>query len=79
MCVLVRSFQPDFVLVRQHARNANENWKHTILGLHYGAVPSVNSLESVYNFLDRPWVVRLNDIDNIRREAEKKEPPSCYE
>jgi len=61
VCVcVVRSFQPDFVLVRQHARNANENWKHTILGLHYGGVPSVNSLESVYNFLDRPWVVRLD-------------------
>jgi len=54
---MFRSFQPDFVLVRQHARNANDNWKHTILGLHYGGVPSVNSLESVYNFLDRPWVV----------------------
>jgi len=56
ICV-IRSFQPDFVLVRQHARNANDNWKHTILGLHYGGVPSVNSLESVFNFLDRPWVV----------------------
>lgn len=53
---VVRSFKPDFVLVRQHVRDANENWKNIILGLHYGGVPGINSLQSVYNFLDKPWV-----------------------
>ena len=52
-----RSFQPDFVLIRQHARDANDNWKHTVLALHYGGLPGINSLQSVYNFLDKPWVV----------------------
>jgi len=52
-----RSSKPDFVLVRQHARDATDNWKHIVLALHYGGVPSVNSILSVYNFLDKPWVV----------------------
>jgi len=55
-----RSFQPDFVLVRQHARDATDNWKHVILALHYGGIPSINSLHSIYNFLDKPWVVSCN-------------------
>jgi len=72
LCIFVRrSFQPDFVLVRQHARNANDNWKHTILGLHYGGVSSVNSLESVYNFLDRPWVVSIDRRLWLRRRDKK--------
>ncbi|KAK2184997.1 hypothetical protein NP493_248g03017 [Ridgeia piscesae] len=53
---VVRSFKPDFVLVRQHVRDANENWKNIILGLNYGGIPSINSLHSIYNFLDKPWI-----------------------
>jgi len=64
------------VLVRQHARNANDNWKHTILGLHYGGVPSVNSLESVYNFLDRPWVVSRPNL--LKLESMLLTRKSCY-
>lgn len=52
-----RSFHPDLVLVRQHARDASDNWKHVVVALHYGGVPAINSLHSVYNFLDKPWVV----------------------
>lgn len=65
VCRLIRSFQPDFILVRQHARDASDNYKHIILGLHYGGVPAVNSLESVFNFLDRPWVVSERCIDLV--------------
>jgi len=50
------------VLVRQHARDATDNWKHIILALHYGGVPAINSLHSIYNFLDKPWVVRTSII-----------------
>ncbi|ELU06331.1 hypothetical protein CAPTEDRAFT_158296 [Capitella teleta] len=53
---VVRSFKPDFVLVRQHVRDANENWKNIILGLQYGGIPSLNSLNSIFNFLEKPWV-----------------------
>ena len=52
-----RSFKPDFVLVRQHVRDANIDWRNILLGLKYGGVPSINSLHSIYNFLDKPWVV----------------------
>lgn len=52
-----RSFKPDFVLIRQHPVDINENWKNIILGLHFGGIPSINSLDSVYNMLDKPWVV----------------------
>ena len=62
--LLSRSFQPDFVLVRQHVRDATENWRNIILGLQYGAIPSINSLQSIYNFLDKPWVVSIPPPSN---------------
>lgn len=54
-----RSFKPDFVLVRQHVKDANEDWRNIVIGLQYGGVPSINSLNAVYNFLDKPWVVSI--------------------
>ncbi|ROL47224.1 Synapsin-3 [Anabarilius grahami] len=55
---VVRSFKPDFVLVRQHAYSMTpgEDFRNLVIGLHYGAVPSVNSLFSIYNFCSKPWV-----------------------
>ncbi|XP_070558686.1 synapsin-like isoform X2 [Ptychodera flava] len=55
---IVRSFKPDFVLIRQHARGmgVQEDWKNLVLGFQYGGIPSVNSWESIYNFMDKPWV-----------------------
>ncbi|GAB1610018.1 synapsin-like, partial, partial [Argonauta hians] len=54
---VVRSFKPDFVLVRQYVRDVCEDWRNIILGLHYGGVPSINTLASIYNFQDKPWVM----------------------
>ncbi|XP_036370006.1 synapsin-like isoform X1 [Octopus sinensis] len=54
---VVRSFKPDFVLVRQHVRDACEDWRNLIMGFHYGGVPSINSMDSIYNFQDKPWVM----------------------
>ena len=56
-----RSFKPDFVLIRQHAYSMakNEDFRNMIIGLQYAGVPSVNSLESIYNLCDKPWAVRL--------------------
>lgn len=68
-CALMRrSFKPDFVLVRQHVKDANEDWRNIVIGLQYGGVPSINSLNVVYNFLDKPWVVsiQLRKILTIR-------------
>lgn len=54
-----RSFKPDFVLIRQHAfsMTQNEDFRNLIIGLQYGGVPSINTLESIYNLCDKPWAV----------------------
>nr|XP_033781989.1 synapsin-2 [Geotrypetes seraphini] len=56
--VVSRSIRPDFVLVRQHSfsMTENEDYRNLIIGMHYAGIPSVNSLESIYNFCDKPWV-----------------------
>uniref|UniRef100_H3CH54 Synapsin-1 n=1 Tax=Tetraodon nigroviridis TaxID=99883 RepID=H3CH54_TETNG len=53
-----KSFKPDFVLIRQHAFSMDKNGDHRnmVIGLQYAGLPSVNSLHSVYNFCDKPWV-----------------------
>ncbi|NXN16775.1 SYN3 protein, partial [Indicator maculatus] len=55
---VVRSFKPDFVLVRQHAYSMalGEDFRSLIIGLQYGGVHTVNSLYSIYNFCSKPWV-----------------------
>uniref|UniRef100_A0A8C5R6Z0 Synapsin-1 n=1 Tax=Leptobrachium leishanense TaxID=445787 RepID=A0A8C5R6Z0_9ANUR len=55
---IVRSFRPDYVLVRQHSFSMaeNEDFRNLIIGMQYAGIPSVNSLESIYNFCDKPWV-----------------------
>uniref|UniRef100_A0A8C5D9Y2 Synapsin-1 n=1 Tax=Gouania willdenowi TaxID=441366 RepID=A0A8C5D9Y2_GOUWI len=52
-----RSFKPDFVLIRQHAfsMTQNEDFRNLIIGLQYGGVQSINSIESIYNLCDKPW------------------------
>ncbi|KAI4479929.1 hypothetical protein M0804_010668 [Polistes exclamans] len=53
---VIRSFKPDFVLIRQNLRDAGEDNKNLLLGLMYGGIPSVNNLTAIYNFQDKPWV-----------------------
>ncbi|XP_030855945.1 synapsin-3 [Strongylocentrotus purpuratus] len=55
---VVRTFKPDYVLVRQHARSmeVQEDWRNLVIGFQYGNVPSLNSWQVVYNFMDKPWV-----------------------
>ncbi|KAF3859119.1 hypothetical protein F7725_021518 [Dissostichus mawsoni] len=42
---VVRSFKPDFVLIRQHAYSMvpGEDFRNLVIGLHFGGVPSSNS------------------------------------
>ncbi|XP_068718362.1 synapsin-2-like isoform X1 [Montipora capricornis] len=56
--VVVRSFRPDFVLIRQSVRGIGprEDHRNILLGLQFGNVPSINSLTSIYNFAEKPWV-----------------------
>uniref|UniRef100_UPI00398F60CA synapsin-1-like n=1 Tax=Pristiophorus japonicus TaxID=55135 RepID=UPI00398F60CA len=55
---VARSFTPDFVLVRQHAYSMAKggDFRNIVIGLQYAGVGSVNSIHSVYNFCDKPWV-----------------------
>ncbi|KAL0277912.1 UNVERIFIED_CONTAM: hypothetical protein PYX00_005027 [Menopon gallinae] len=53
---VVRSFRPDFLLIRQNLRDAGEDHKNLLLGFEFGGVPSVNSLISIYGFQDKPWI-----------------------
>lgn len=57
-----RSFKPDFVLIRQHAFSMDKDGdhRHIVIGLQYAGLPSVNSVHSVYNFCDKPWVVSVH-------------------
>lgn len=47
---VVRSFRPDFFLCRQSVRDAGKDYRNVLLGLNIGGVPSINSLNSLYNF-----------------------------
>ena len=50
--------RPDFVLVREECRGAyhTQDWKNALFGLMFGNVPAMNSLHSIYCFLERPYV-----------------------
>ncbi|KAM3622374.1 uncharacterized protein V6R79_023918 [Siganus canaliculatus] len=72
---VVRSFKPDFVLVRQHAFSMaqNEDFRNLIIGLQYAGIPSVNSLDSIYNLCDKPWAFSQL-INNQKRLGVDKFP-----
>lgn len=70
---VVRSFRPDFVLVRQHVRDAGRDYRPLLLGLHFGGVPTVNSLHSLYNFQDKPWV--FTQLQSLQRRLGRENFP----
>nr|XP_033481838.1 synapsin-2b [Epinephelus lanceolatus] len=72
---VVSSFRPDFVLVRQHAFSMaqNEDFRNLIIGLQYAGIPSVNSLDSIYNLCDKPWAFSQL-INNQKRLGSDKIP-----
>ena len=57
MKYFIRSFRPDFILVRQHVKDVDCDWRNLVIGFKYGCTASVNNLDSIYNFGDKPWVV----------------------
>ena len=67
-----RSFHPDFLLVRQNVKDASEDYRNLLLGFQYGGIPSVNSLQSIYNFqvqcdlslIFNQSILKLNLSDN---------------
>lgn len=55
----VRSFRPDFILVRQPPRDGANDHRSLLLGLKYGGVPSINSLNSLYQFQVKLFMVHI--------------------
>lgn len=45
------------MFIREHIKNNQDDFTPILLGLRYGNVPSMNSILSVYNFIDRPMMV----------------------
>lgn len=70
---VVRSFRPDFLLVRQNLRDAGENNTNLLLGFEFGGIPSVNSLRSIYGFQDKPWI--FSHLLQIQRKVGKENFP----
>ncbi|XP_018916902.1 synapsin [Bemisia tabaci] len=70
---VIRSFRPDFVLIRQNLRDAGENYKNLLIGLKFGGVPSINSPNAIYNFQDKPWV--FSHLLQIQRRLGKENFP----
>ncbi|CAI2730097.1 unnamed protein product [Schistosoma spindalis] len=52
----LKSFKPDFVLIRQHPSDLKENWQPILTGLMYGGTPCMNTLHAIYNMKNRPWL-----------------------
>jgi len=52
----MRTVKPDIVLIRSTVRSLDIDYRNLLYGLQYGCVAGVNSLESIYGCLERPWV-----------------------
>ena len=67
------SFAVDFVLVRNQVVGVtpDQNFSRVLYALKYANVPSINSIYSIYNFIERPWVFsELNRLrDNLGDEV----------
>eukprot|EP00111_Clytia_hemisphaerica_P004942 TCONS_00014199-protein len=73
--VIARSLRPDFVLFREYVKGGDLKTDHTnvLLGLMHGLVPSVNSLLTTFNFLQKPVVYA--ELLKIRQRLGKENFP----
>eukprot|EP01052_Picozoa_sp_SAG31_P022588 SAG31_NODE_1802_length_7238_cov_3.417285_6_plen_349_part_00 len=73
-----QTVRPDFVLVRNETRDATgeQDARNALFGLMFADVPAVNSLQSIYMFLERPIVQgELNKL--VRRHGRERFPVIC--
>ncbi|CAH1114113.1 unnamed protein product [Psylliodes chrysocephalus] len=68
-----RSFRPDFLVVRQNLKDAGEDHTRLLLALKFGGVPSINNLNAIYNFQDKPWV--FGHLVQLQRRLGKENFP----
>lgn len=76
---IVKSFTPHFLLVRQAAKSMGEgrDFGNLIIGFKHGGVPSVNSLHSQYNFMDKPWT--FSQLIRIQKKLGKEKFPLVHQ
>ena len=67
-----RRIKPDFALVRQQPHTSHH--RNIILALKMAGIPSMNSLHSLYNFFDPPWV--LAQLSRIQSRVGKEQFPT---
>lgn len=49
-------YQPDFLLLRNEVQSLPpHDYRNILMGLQFAGIPSVNSLQSVYELIERPW------------------------
>ncbi|XP_063728350.1 synapsin-2-like isoform X3 [Symsagittifera roscoffensis] len=70
---VVRTFRPDFVLVRQQPKTATDDFTNLLIALQFGSVPSVNSLNAVYNFQSKPWT--FSQLVGLQKKLGKEKFP----
>jgi len=51
-----KTVRPDYLLVRNEVREATRDFRNALFGFMHAGTPSVNSLEPIYSFLERPIV-----------------------
>ena len=61
-----RSFHPDFLLVRQNVKDASEDYRNLLLGFQYGGIPSINSLQSIYNFQVGTIILKVYALYSVK-------------
>jgi synapsin len=65
--VQIREFSPDFILIRSEVRGVqtSEDFRNKLYALMYSDIPTINSLNSIYHFLERPIVhAELTKVTN---------------
>jgi len=76
-----QTIRPDFVLLRNEVRGAThtQDYRNALYGLMFAGIPSVNSLQSVYSFLERPVVqAELHKIQRRRGVEQFPVIPQSY-
>jgi synapsin len=76
-----RDFFPDFVLIRNevYGVQATQDYRNLLIAFLYAGIPSVNSFDSIYHFLERP-IIHSELLKVARRVGDENFPviPQSY-
>lgn len=73
------TFQPDFVLIRSEVRGVeiSQDYRNLLYGMMFANVPTLNSLHSIYCFLERPVVQA--ELNRLRSELGPEVFPAVWQ